>query len=206
MKQTNWEKYYLSPLPTSGWSRMIVRHNLLQMLRKTNLSQGCSIAELGGGGSSFYRKISDEFQTEHYTVYDSCTAGIQAFIRKNPNGKTVKTDLLSFQPDQTFDLVFSVGLIEHFPPESTKKLIKKHFEMTNPDGWVVLFFPTPTLLYRGVRSLAEFSGLWDFPDERPLAPQEVRSTADQYGICRDSKLIYANFLTQYALLYRKKSK
>ena len=183
---------------------MIVRNHLLRMIRKTGLRQNFSIAELGGGGSCFYDKIQKKFNPEIYTVYDSCQAGLQAFLRKHPNGKTVQTDLRSFQPDKTFDLVFSVGLIEHFPPEETELLIRKHFEMTKPGGWVILFFPTPTLLYRTTRFLADLLGLWQFPDERPLTADELRKTADGCGTFLKGKTIFANILTQYAVLYRKK--
>ena len=204
MKRTNWEQYYSSPVPTAFFSRAIIRGHLLRMIRKTGLPGAFSIAELGGGGSCFYGKIRKKFKTENYTIYDSCMAGLQAFLRKNPNGKTVQTDLLSFQTDCKYDLVFSVGLIEHFPPEKTECMIKKHFEMTKPGGYVILFTPTPSLIYRVTRKAAEITGLWQFPDERPIPPDELRNTADKYGTFLEGYTIHSNFLSQYAALYRKK--
>ena len=203
MKQTDWEQYYSSPLPTACYSRAVIRGHLLRMIGRTGLKTGFSTAELGGGGSCFYEKITKKYPVEKYTVFDSCQAGLQAFLRKHPNGNTVRTDLLTYEPEEQYDLVFSVGLIEHFPQESTAAMIKKHFEMTKPGGYVIIFFPTPTLLYSITRGLAELFGIWQFPDERPVTPEEFRETADHCGTFLKGCTIRSNFLSQYAALYRK---
>ena len=203
MKQTDWEKYYHSPLPTAFYSRAVIRKHLLGMLRKTGLKKDFSIAELGGGGSCFYNRINKKFSVAEYTVFDSCMTGIQAFIKKFPNGDAVQTDLLTYHPERQYDIVFSVGLIEHFPEEKTATMIRKHFEMTKPGGYVVIFFPTPTALYHVTRKLAELLGVWQFPDERPIEPEEFRKNADQFGMFLKGYTIRANFLSQYAALYRK---
>ena len=203
MKRTNWEKYYSSPAPTAFFARAIVRRHLLRMIRETDLNGNFSIAELGGGGSCFYEKIKELFDGCSYRIYDSCPAGIQAFLAKHPEGNAVETDLLTYQPEILHDLVFSVGLIEHFPPEQTARMIRKHFEMTRPGGYVVIFVPTPTLLYRATRNIAELLEMWQFPDERPVTKNELRMTADQCGTFLKGVTIRANFLSQYAVLYRK---
>ena len=203
MKQTNWEQYYHSPLPTSFYSRAVVRKHLLGMIRATKQKKDFSIAELGGGGSCFYEKIKKKFPISEYTIYDSCLAGIQSFLRKYPNGKAVRADLLTYQTEKKYDLVFSVGLIEHFPIEKTALMIRKHFEMTKPGGYVIIFFPTPTLLYSITRKLAELVGVWQFPDERPVTPDEALKTANHWGTFMKGYTIRANILSQYAALYRK---
>lgn len=203
MKQTDWEKYYHSPLPTAFYSRAVIRRHVLGMLQETRLKKDFSIAELGGGGSCFYDRINKNFSVAKYTVFDSCMTGLQAFIKKHPKGDAVHTDLLTYHPEKLYDIVFSVGLIEHFPEEKTALMIRKHFEMTKPGGYVVIFFPTPTPLYNVTRKLAELTGVWQFPDERPVKPEEFRKTADQLGTFLKGYTIHANVLTQYAALYRK---
>ena len=204
MNRTDWDQYYSSPAPTAFFSRAVIRHHLLRLIRKTGIQQNNSIAELGGGGSCFCGTIKEKFKIRHYTVYDACESGIREFLRKNPDSKTVQTDLLKWEPDEKYDLVFSVGLIEHFSEEQTELLIRKHFEMTNPGGHVIIFVPTPTLIYTITRKIAEWFRIWKFPDERPLEKEEVKKTADFYGILLKDFTIYSNFLSQYAVLYRKK--
>ena len=203
MKQTDWEKYYASPAPTAFFARAVVRSHLLRMIQKTGINQKSSVAELGGGGSCFAEKIRELFKIRNYTVYDSCEAGLRDFLRKNPGCGAIQTDLIQWKTKEKYDLVFSVGLIEHFPKEKTDALIRKHFEMTKPGGYIILFFPTPTLLYRFTRKIAEAAGLWQFPDERPLKKEELRNTADSCGTFLDGYTIYLNVLSQYAALYRK---
>lgn len=203
MQRTDWNRYYSSPMPTAFWSRMIVKQHLLKMIRKCRFQDKFSVAELGGGGSCFCESVEAKFQISDYSIYDSCQAGIDSFLRKNPLHQAIFTDLLKLQPDKFYDLVFSVGLIEHFSREETGRIIRKHFEMTKPGGCVILFFPTPTLLYRITRKSAELLHLWQFPDERPLLPEEIRKTADKSGIFINGYTIHTNFLTQYAALYRK---
>ena len=130
-------------------------------------------------------------------------AGLQAFIKKHPHGNAVHTDLLTYHPEKQYDIVFSVGLIEHFTEKRTELMIRKHFEMTKLGGYVVIFFPTPTLFYKVTRGLAELVGVWQFPDERPVKPEEFRKTADQLGAFLKGYTVRANFLSQYAALYRK---
>lgn len=203
MNRTDWDHYYSSPVPTAFWSRAVVRRHLLRMFKCAGIQKNDSIAELGGGGSCFCEAIRAKFKTEDYTVFDSCNLGITEFLKKNPTCKTVQTDLLQWSPEKQYDLVFSVGLIEHFTPEQTEIIIRKHFEMTKSGGHVILFVPTPTLIYRGTRLLAEILRVWQFPDERPLSEEEVCKTADLFGKKLRGYTIYANFLSQYAVIYRK---
>lgn len=203
MNQTDWNRYYSSPLPTAYWSRAVIRKHLLRMFKKADIRENFSIAELGGGGSCFCEMIRKKFKIKNYTVYDSCQLGLNEFLKKNPDCKTISTDLLQWTPVEKYDLVFSVGLIEHFSPEHTALLIRKHFEMTKDGGCVILFAPTPTLIYRVTRSIAELFRLWQFPDERPLKKEELRKTADQCGTYLKGYTIYTNFLSQYAVIYRK---
>ena len=173
------------------------------MFRYAGFQKPFTVAELGGGGSCFCKSLKQHFPVKEYTVFDSCPEGIAQFLRKNPEEKAIRKDLLQMQEQPQFDLVFSVGLIEHFSQVDTGQIIRKHFEMTRPGGFVIIFFPTPTLLYRITRKTAEFLNLWQFPDERPLKPDEFRKTADQCGAFLNGYIIRSNFLSQYAAIYKK---
>jgi cyclopropane fatty-acyl-phospholipid synthase-like methyltransferase len=82
-------------------------------------------------------------------------------------------DVLSpSEPERLYDIVFSVGLIEHFAPAETARAVAAHFKYLRPGGTAIITFPTPTWLYRAVRGLAEATNNWIFQDERPLQLQE----------------------------------
>ena len=59
--------------------------------------------------------------------------------------------------------------------------IDGHFRCTRQGGLVILFFPTPTWLYRAARAVVESVGAWPFPDERPLGFDEVLRAAGPHG-------------------------
>lgn len=114
-------------------------------------------------------------------------------------------DILTQQPkgSASADLVFSIGLIEHFSRKDTAVMIKRHFEHCRPGGMVLISFPTPTFRYRVVRSLMENFNLWLFHDERPLQILEVASEMNRYGTKIDERLDSRMGLTQKIFLYKK---
>jgi cyclopropane fatty-acyl-phospholipid synthase-like methyltransferase len=101
------------------------------------------------------------------------------------------------------DVVFSVGLIEHFSPEGTRKVIKAHFDAVRSGGIVLMSFPTPTWLYHCTRFFSELFGLWIFTDERPLHKEEVLDAVALYGHILYVKTIWPIFLTQKIVIAKK---
>ncbi len=101
------------------------------------------------------------------------------------------------------DLVYSVGLIEHFDAAGTRRAIDAHFRLLKPNGVALITFPTPTWLYRIARSAAEALGQWKFPDERALSPEEVRESAARWGEVQFEKTLWPLVFTQRLLVVRK---
>jgi SAM-dependent methyltransferase len=113
--------------------------------------------------------------------------------------------VLDLSMDLQADVVFSVGLVEHFDPIETRQAVLAHFDILRPGGIVIITFPTPTLLYRSVRGLIERVGMWKFPDERPLAPSEVLAAATERGAILEQQTLWPLILTQYLIVARKSS-
>lgn len=205
---TDWDSYYSAPAATAGYARNIVAGKLMEMLRKFRPAERFSLAELGGGNSCFFDRIEKEFLPLRYTIYDSNALGIRKFrerTEQRPDISIRELDLLNCNPDgeEKSDIVLSVGLIEHFMPENTARMIRRHFELAKDGGIVILFFPTPTLLYRTTRSLAELLRVWIFHDERPLDAAEVETAVVPYGTILHKEIIWSNFLTQQIIIARK---
>ena len=100
--------------------------------------------------------------------------------------------------------MFSVGLIEHFPPTGTREVLVAHFDWVRPGGAVVVSYPTPTWLYVATRRLLEACRLWRFPDERPLRFDEVaRAVADQ-GTVVHRQVLWPLLLTQELVVFLKR--
>jgi SAM-dependent methyltransferase len=112
--------------------------------------------------------------------------------------------VLTLSLDTPADLVFSVGLVEHFDPARTREAILAHFRALRPGGIAIITFPRPTLLYRATRGLIEMVGMWRFFDERPLEPEEVIAAVRELGDVMYQQTLWPLFLTQQLIVARKR--
>ncbi len=204
--ETDWNAYYSSPYPTAMFSRRITGHILVRYIQKyRRLLEDTVIAELGGADSCFYPEIRRKIAPRVYHILDKNQLGLDRFSQQNHDSTVIlhQVDLLDFSLNLQVDLVFSVGLIEHFGVVDTRSAIKAHFDILKPGGICILSFPTPTLLYRIARRASEISGMWIFHDERPLEHREVFPTVCQFGAVLDKTIIWPIILTQEMLVIQK---
>ena len=207
---TDWTRYYEKPFITAHVTRRITGRLIAKMVLATGdfSEPGGSIIELGGGNSSFCDTLVDRLHARHYTVVDSNPRGTGLFLKKHPRPDeytAVRADIFALDPASVdpADLVFSAGLVEHFPPEKTEDAIRRHFELARPGGLVLITFPVATPCYRLIRSAAEKLGLWRFPDERPLPLDGTAEICGKYGEVLAKRLNRAILLTQGVVLARK---
>jgi 2-polyprenyl-3-methyl-5-hydroxy-6-metoxy-1,4-benzoquinol methylase len=211
MNKTNWDQYYSSPAITSFLTRKITTHKLISILNKYYKSslKEANILELGGANSCFYDSLWCSLTPRTYTIIDNNDEGLKRFRQNHPDSNNtflIKQDLLSNGSflDNKYDIVFSVGLIEHFSPEDTRKIIHAHFKVLNPGGLVVIAFPISTWLYRTARRVIEYFGLWAFPDERPLTFAEVNAEISTSAVKKHEIINWSIILTQGIVVYSSK--
>ena len=207
---TDWTRYYEKPFFAAHITRRITAHRIKKMVLAAGgfPERHGRIIELGGGNSAFCDTLTDCLYVQFYTVVDSNPRGTLLFWMKHPdsfNYPIVCADILtldtaSFEPA---DLVFSVGLVEHFPEDQTKVTIRRHFELAKPGGLVLITFPVPTFSYRLIRRVAEALGIWRFPDERPIQLKDAVALCAEHGEIIEKRLNRAILLTQGIVLARK---
>ena len=204
-EKTDWTRYYRKPAVTARLLRRITASRLISGLERSGSAPGAGgfIVEPGGGGSSFARRLARRFGCAEYGVLDTHEEGLELFRRQDLpcHSRAERCDILGPLPDWQGDLVFSAGLIEHFPPEETARAVRAHFELAKEGGTVAFLFPENTGLYRTVRRILEVSGLWHFPDERALEPPEVIRAAGREPLLSEGIRII--LLTQRLLVFRK---
>ena len=207
-KKTDWNHYYKHPFPTAKILRAITGRRLVRALKKCagDAASLRRIAEFGGGGSCFAKRLCRAFACESYTVYDSNERSLALFADMElpcARQACLQNILDDIHEPHTADLVFSAGLIEHFVEEDTARAVARHFQLLRKGGLAAFLYPSDTGLYRAVRGLAETLHLWHFPDERALPPDEVPRTASAYGTCLHRECIRSILLTQELLIFRK---
>jgi SAM-dependent methyltransferase len=205
-EQTDWDSYYARPYRTASLTRKHTASVLVNLLQRNNGAHA-SILEFGGANSCFIDQILEEVAPARYDVIDSNRLGLDLLHSRYAGDDRVSVclgDVLApSEPGRLYDIVFSVGLIEHFDPAGTAKAIAAHFRYLRPGGTAIITFPTPTWLYRSVRGLAEITNNWIFHDERPLRLPEFERAVAGLGEIKSARILWPLILTQYCVEVRK---
>ena len=206
---TDWNQYYKNIPATATVTRKYTAAVLVKMIRRYAVpleTSGLSIVEIGGANSCFIHSIMARVGTRLYDVIDTNEFGLGLLAGRFGDTRPVRLfrqSVLDLSYRQEADLVFSVGLVEHFTPADTRRAILAHFDVLRPGGTLIITFPTPTLLYRVTRRLIEICGMWKFPDERPLLPGEVLASICERGDVLYRKTLWPQMLTQHLVVVRK---
>jgi len=212
---TNWDRYYDAPFPASKVTRRFLFDWLKRRIHEAfpQPDRPLSFLELGGGNSCFFAGLSRAFPMSRYVVADSNEKSLRLFARRaaalRPGIPTqsIKVNLATDDPAGGLpgaDVVFSTGLVEHFAPRLTSHVVKTHFRCsTKKGGLVMITAPTPTWLYRTVRSCSELLGLWAFPDERPLRDSEILESVPPTHALTHSGVIWPLILTQHGMAWKR---
>ncbi len=212
-KKTDWNAYYhyrnISPI--TRITRYISSQCLIKEINKYVFIDSIKVLELGGANSCFYQKITNSFHGCFYTILDNNKLGLDMFnetYKKKNNYNLINANILNLNKKRLskHDLVFSVGLIEHFKPNEIKKIIKLHFDLTRENGIVIITFPTPTLLYQLTRKFLEFTNNWIFFDEIPLKMHSIKNEICKNGIVLNEFVNWKIPLTQGFIIAKKISK
>ena len=206
-RATDWDRYYTSVPATAKLTRKYTTSVLLAAIRRFVTPGRPAIVEIGGANSCFLDAILGAVDPVSYDVVDTNRYGLDLLAKKtggNPAVRLHQESVLALPSRADADLVFSVGLVEHFAPAETRKAVLAHFDAVRPNGVVLITFPTPTLLYRVTRGLIEAIGMWAFPDERPLKPEEVRAAIRERGEILFEKTLWPLMLTQYLIVARRR--
>jgi SAM-dependent methyltransferase len=206
---TDWDGYYARPFAATAVTRRITGARLASLVRRfaPGGGRGVDLVELGGANSCFFERLNAEFAPRAYRVVDSNRFGLGKMrerLGERAGVSYYEQDVLGLSLPVQADLAISVGLIEHFDPPKTARAVAAHFQVLRPGGIAIISFPTPTWLYRGTRRVAEATGIWAFPDERPLGLAEVRAAVAPHGELLHSEVVWPILLTQIFVVARKK--
>ena len=166
-----------------------------------------AITEIGGANSCFMESILAKIPCRSYDVIDTNSYGLWLLEKKaglSPVVRLHRQNVLDLSLDSKADVVFSVGLVEHFDPAETRQAVLSHFDILRSGGIAIVTFPTPTWLYRASRKLIEALGMWKFPDERPLTPSEATGAVKERAAILEQKTLWPLILTQHMIVARKR--
>ncbi len=94
----------------------------------------------------------------------------EAYKNVYPNFKYCQADMFNmpFQ-DESFDMVFNAGVIEHFDIEERTRAIKEYWRVLKKGGTMVIAFPNHySLPYRFAYLIRTITKKWIFPPENKM--------------------------------------
>jgi 2-polyprenyl-3-methyl-5-hydroxy-6-metoxy-1,4-benzoquinol methylase len=186
----HWEHVYLRaprlrlPLPV-----IVSTMNLERLLRR-HVRPGMQVLEIGCAPGKYLAWVARRLGA-HVTGVDYSARGL-SFCRRLFAAVGVEGDLYcedvfkTTLPDDRFDLVYSVGVIEHF--EDPRPIVAKHVALTRPGGRTLMVIPNYAGIYGRLQGYFDADnlalhnlGIMDADHLRALAPPGRNSAVQHFG-------------------------
>jgi SAM-dependent methyltransferase len=146
----DWDTFWRFTSRHTAFNRFLYRMHFRHYVRLLDgvLPSNPNILELGAGTGIIPRRIVERWGG-HATLVDSNRVARDLFLASRVRGEPldyILGDVLKLEFPPVFDLVYSDGLIEHFPEK--EKLMAAHLRALGPSGHLVLFVPNNSFLFR----------------------------------------------------------
>lgn len=108
-----------------------------------------------------------------------------AFVtKKQPLPRCYVCDALYSEiPDDSFDVVWNMGVIEHFSDEGKSRLLSEMVRMTKPNGKTIVMVPNSRCWPFQVGQIYQkLRGIWPYGKEDDMSPIRLRRLAANIGI------------------------
>ncbi|MCX6685813.1 MAG: class I SAM-dependent methyltransferase [Methanoregula sp.] len=176
MGEEIWEKVWTKNLITSDYS---LKYLDFIMEIETNLPEGSKILEAGCGTGQTLSPLSERHETYGLDIsraalklaQDNCKFPVLASIFNLPFD------------DNTFDLVYNSGVIEHFKDPENIDAIKEMARVTKPSGRVIIIVPnTLCLWYKVGKFVAVMMKNFEFGYEEDYSPRRIKDATRRGGL------------------------
>lgn len=176
------------------------------------LEAGCGL------GQWLYYHVS---KTRGRAVGLDLAAGTQARVAKTKTlGPYIENGCVTFVEadtratpfaDNTFDLIFSFGVIEHVPDDQSRRAVIELARVLKPGGRALITTPNVYCLHTVTRPIRRVLGVWRLGYERSVTPAKLRAYARQAGLAVDEHgvlktgFLFGGFLAERFALVRRLS-
>ncbi len=204
--KTDWNKYSFKDSFLNKLFLKSVWDGYKKLLNNLHLKNDIEILELGCGTGHNSYNLTKEYKACKVTLVDSNKGALAASKKrfKKYNVELINDDVMELKEESKYDLVHSQGLIEHFQGTDLDKIIRIHANYVKKGGYLLLFYPTPTITYKAIRQVAELLRIWIFSDEIPLKSEYVKNLVEKKGFrLVNSTRILKYTITEDGLLFKK---
>lgn len=176
MREGVWEKVWIKNLITSDYSLKYL--GFMREIER-NLPEGSRVLEAGCGTGQTLSSLSVRHETYGLDI-SRAALNIARNNCKNPVLGNVFN--LPFD-DNSFDLVYNSGVIEHFKDPCNIDAIKELVRVTKPSGRVIIIVPnTLCLWYKVGKFIAVMMKNFEFGYEEDYSPRRLKIAALSSGL------------------------
>lgn len=176
MGEEVWEKVWTKNLITSDYSLKYL--DFIQDVNQS-LAHGSKILEAGCGTGQTLGLLS----SHHETVGLDISRAALNRARKNCKNPVLGSIFEIPFKDNTFDLVYNSGVIEHFEDPTNIAAIREMARVTKPSGKVIIIVPnTLCLWYKAGKFIAVMMKNFEFGYEEDYSPRRLKSAAIRAGL------------------------
>lgn len=147
-----------------------------------NKIRGKKIVELGAGSGSDIMSLAKSGAEAYALDFSSESLKSINFWakKKNTHIQTVRADIKKIPfPDNYFDLVYSVGLVEHF--KKTLPLIKEQLRILKPGGFLIVDVPQKYTLYTIAKHVRMKLNTHPFGWETEFSKSDFKKIASKFN-------------------------
>jgi len=160
--QAYWEAYYRrAGVERALVERMAARYDALwEKLYRAAAGRPRSVLEIGGYPGRYLAYFSHvyglepaclDFNSDRLKVEEAFAAfGLRS-------GRILQADFLDYEPDDQYDLVYSLGLVEHF--EDVQGVLDRHLAWLRPGGALLVLVPNKRYLRKWYGQLLDRENL-----------------------------------------------
>ncbi len=189
MSKKTWEKLWKKQAENRSLFQKLVwalRHNTSRkyaeiMGKLLGKNHNPKILEVGCGSAVTFQYLGKTIPGAKLTGLDYSPEALKIAKRQNPNARFFEGDArkLPFRRGE-FDLVYSLGLIEHFPRQEALKIMKEHVRVTKSGGTVFVVVPEKYSALNLARIIA--GKRWHAGFEDPFSREEFRKLLSATGL------------------------
>jgi len=143
LKEENWnekwavEQKRYEKIWFSSYSFRRIREEVIKRIK----GEGLDICEFGSGGGLWLKWFKDFYSARVHGI-DNSEIGLELARKNIEGGELIVGDVrkVPFSKER-FDLVYCLGLIEHFNDEDIQKIVNEMYEVTKRGRWTIVTTP-----------------------------------------------------------------
>ena len=142
-KRSNWDIHYNNRIRIFTTfiglkGNFVLNKNIKNFIFK-NSNGFNKILEIGAGSGRLSALVSKYFNQCDLIDKSSSALKLAAIISKK--SRPIIIDIFDYSENEKYDVVVSVGLVEHFEKNKMQKLIEKHLKLAKQNGCVIIVVP-----------------------------------------------------------------